>query len=756
MDPTQLWAKSYRPSSGVSFSSARLLGHLQEVHEAARRVVDSTGDDQLAALGLNPPDYRQRFRRCVLLAAAVHDLGKANDHFQGMICGSRDVRQNPQGLRHEWVTVLILQELRPFLLPAVDGNECDFDLVEWAIGGHHPAHNHQNPPRTCPAGAGVNLRLCLGEDFIACLTWLGATFNPSQPLPMLTKTAWPLTGPGNAFGQFAAWFKTAQSRWEVLRRADDAKLLAALKDCLIAADVAGSALPQVAPQNPIRWDWIDKSFTERPTQNDLTQIVSGRLKDGQTPRPFQVAVQDSTPPVTYVKAGCGCGKTLAAYMWAAKQQVGRRLFFCYPTTGTATEGFKDYLFEPDVKADLFHSRRDVDFEFILNAGADSPSAESDDALRVESLDAWSTPIIACTVDTVLGIVQNNKRGLWAWPALAQSAFVFDEIHAYDDRLFGALLRFLRDLPGLPALLMTASLPTAREEALIDVLKDSRGIELAPILGPEDLETRPRYHKLLAPNNDPLPLIERELTAGGKVLWVGNTVGRVIAAADSAQHLRPMIYHSRFKYMDRVEQHKKVVAAFDPKTTGGQLAITSQVCEMSLDLKGCTLLVTDKAPVPSLIQRLGRLNRQAGSGDPTRPFVVLEPDGHLPYTPGDLDAAKAWLAKLPDEWVSQRHLAEAWEQSAENPTHLIPSAWLDGGPVTTVTELREASPGITVVLRRDLPRIRRPADLDRYTLPMPPPPRTFDWRSWPKFRAIPIVEDMAITYDAKRGAEWRKQ
>ena len=49
-------------------------------------------------------------------------------------------------------------------------------------------------------------------------------------------------------------------------------------------------------------------------------------------------------------------------------------------------------------------------------------------------------------------MQNNKRGLFAWPALAQSAFVFDEIHAYDDRLFGALLRFLRDLPGLPALL----------------------------------------------------------------------------------------------------------------------------------------------------------------------------------------------------------------------------------------------------------------------------------------------------------------
>jgi len=169
-------------------------------------------------------------------------------------------------------------------------------------------------------------------------------------------------------------------------------------------------------------------------------------------------------------------------MWAAKNHPSRRLYFCYPTTGTATEGFKDYLFEPDVKADLFHSRRDVDFEIILNTGDDAKNAAADAALRIDSLDAWSTPIVACTVDTVLGIVQNNKRGLFAWPALAQSAFVFDEIHAYDDRLFGALLRFLRDLPGLPSLLMTASLPKAREEALRALVKEFRDVELNPSPG----------------------------------------------------------------------------------------------------------------------------------------------------------------------------------------------------------------------------------------------------------------------------------
>ena len=188
----------------------------------------------------------------------------------------------------------------------------------------------------------------------------------------------------------------------------------------------------------------------------------------------------------------------------------------------------------------------------------------DAAIKAESLDAWSTPIVACTVDTVLGIVQNNKHGLFAWPALAQSAFVFDEIHAYNDRLFGALLRFLRDLPGLPVLLMTASLPMPCEAAFKDVLKDFRGIELQPIAGLKELEERPRYHKAIVEDGNPLPMIEKTLKAGGKVLWVCNTVKRVMDRADVAKNFSPIIYHSRFKYVDRVQRHKPVIDAFNGK------------------------------------------------------------------------------------------------------------------------------------------------------------------------------------------------
>lgn len=753
-DPNRLWAKS-KPQHKDLHPSMCLLQHLEDVQAAAERILDATGADQLHALGLVPAECLDRLRRCVVLAAKLHDIGKANDHFQGMLLGTRTGMQ--QGIRHEWVTILIAKLIRESLLKQID--ERDLSIVEWAIAGHHPSHKHESPPTRSPDGSGADMTLRLSEpDFAAILGWLRAE------LPASFESKRPLAGSSSLFHDTRKWSRSASQQWEQFSQKERC-FVAAVKNSLIAADIAGSSLPKVKTDGE-SWDWITKSFQAKPTALELDVIVKHRLKGGE-PRPFQQDVAGSNLPVTFVKAGCGTGKTLAAYMWARDRWPGRRLYFCYPTTGTATEGFKDYLFPPESETDgsnseqatkvreigarLFHSRREVDYEIILHTGPDTKFSEAELAARLDSLEAWATPIVTCTVDTVLGLVQNNKRGLFAWPALAGAAFVFDEIHAYDDRLFGALLRFLRDLPGLPVLLMTASLPAPREAALRNTL-EGRGIKLKPISGPKELEELPRYHKL-EPGGDELNEVKRVCDAGGKVLWVCNTVARVMDAADRAadRGLTPLIYHGRFKYEHRVRRHKDVIDAF--QGDGPALAICSQVAEMSLDLSA-DLLVTDLAPVPAIIQRLGRLNRKAKPGDPLKPFIVVEPDKHLPYTQNDLDVARTWLARLPSDDISQSCLADAWEQSAENPPDLVASAWLDGGPFTTVTELREASPGISVLMQDDVSKVRdKPKLTGRYVLPMPPPPRAFDWKSWDRERGIPIAPPGTISYDEMRGAKW---
>jgi CRISPR-associated endonuclease/helicase Cas3 len=89
---------------------------------------------------------------------------------------------------------------------------------------------------------------------------------------------------------------------------------------------------------------------------------------------------------------------------------------------------------------------------------------------------------------------NSKQPapLYAWPALANAAFVFDEVHAYDKRLFGALLKFIKTFRGAPILLMSASFTPEQLQKIREVATEL-GEELdEPISGSKELEQLKRY------------------------------------------------------------------------------------------------------------------------------------------------------------------------------------------------------------------------------------------------------------------------
>ena len=717
-------------------SEETLQGHTACVLAAADLILVARGAATCAALGQVDASFAERLFFRVRLGAFLHDLGKCAEPFQRMVRGQSNV---VQPIRHEaasfWLGLPEQPIGRWLLGSGVDRSDLLVALA--AAAGHH----RKFPDCAVPAElAGlVSAKLLCGHDDFRRTLELGArALDLRGPIPDLVDVDLP-----RQIGRLLD-DKVIALIGE-LAVADRQISLPAVKALVLDADVAGSAMPRSGKG----LGWIAAALAPRDGRRAYTNVVEARLA-GKRLRPFQQAVAAGAGPLVLVNAGCGTGKTIAAYAWAAEQHPARRLWITYPTTGTATEGFRDYVCGRDLLGRLDHSRVEVDIEMLSFAEPGMPLREFD---RIDALRAWEADAVLCTVDTVLGLVQNQRKGLYAFTALVNSAVVFDEIHAYDDRLFGALLRFLTILPGIPGLLMTASLPAGRLLALQAVAMHRGQPELPVVDGPSEIEQLPRY-RLSA--DEPWEAVERALAAGQRVMWVCNTVGRCMEAYTQAKGrgLPALCYHSRYTYRDRVARHGAVIDGFQ----GGAacLAVTTQVAEMSLDLSA-DLLLTDLAPIPALIQRLGRLNRRStpDAPRPVRPFVVIPFQGK-PYENTDLEAAAVWLGTLDGRDVSQRDLIDLWHQPAGAVSPTIGSAWIDGGFGTMPDSLREDGVGITVLREADAAVVAegncRPAEL---ALPMGQPPRGLKWQAWRRRNWLPVAPKDTILYDSLRGAEWAR-
>ena len=77
----------------------------------------------------------------------------------------------------------------------------DWLIVQWAIGGHHPAYNRPSPPRLAVDGAGEKLTLLLGHAITAArLLGMGLVVAPTAWLMLHRGIAGPTEVPEQTGG----------------------------------------------------------------------------------------------------------------------------------------------------------------------------------------------------------------------------------------------------------------------------------------------------------------------------------------------------------------------------------------------------------------------------------------------------------------------------------------------------------------------------------------------------------------------------
>ncbi|HEY6001180.1 MAG TPA: CRISPR-associated helicase Cas3' [bacterium] len=719
-------------------TEATLVGHTERVLDSAEVFGDILLPDMERLLGeaTSARQWCEAFR----WAAWLHDLGKANDHFQRM---ARD-RGFRQGVRHEALSLIAAQDL---LLPWLTRRWVDYPpwfsaAILAAVSGHHlkfPDRKRRLGTEVCFLGS--------HPDMVAYLDVGVRRLGLDDP-PTLEDYPFSL-----------ACFGGVETRVSSIRRSLDSEELrqrrvfvACLKAGLLCADTAGSAVPA----EKLLPEWLRDRLAVTLTHKGLEDVVQQRLQ-GRSPRPFQAAVREASANTVLLTAGCGSGKTAAAYLWASERAREKRLFVCYPTTGTASEGFAGYLQDPDFEAVLIHSRARVDYCLLENMPDETESVGELRALQMEAVETWPIPAAVCTAHTVLGLLQNVRRGIYAWPSIMRAAFVFDEVHAYSPKLFRHLLEFLKTFPSVPVLLMTATLPGGRRKAIESVCSDRGG--LAEVYGAPEREGAKRYSLHRVDDEGAWETAFRSVSRGEKVLWICNTVAGAIAVArrgvGAGLHVEP--FHSRYRYRDRLTRQRRVVDGFQP-CGDGMLAVTTQVAEVSLDLSA-DVLVSELAPIPSLIQRLGRLNRHEDVPLAPRPAFFLKPANGLPYAkkkdePEYWEAIEAWLAQVADGASrSQRELADAFirlpEQSVDDQAafrfHWLDDPWLSEANRESLTE-----PGYTIEVVREEDQGAR--SLAEVAIPMPIP-KGRAWETWASQGRYLIAPSGTINYDPVWGASY---
>ncbi|MCA6522298.1 MAG: CRISPR-associated helicase Cas3' [Pseudanabaena sp. M135S2SP2A07QC] len=675
-------------------AGCHLIAHTIDVVRAAESILEIISADLKRFFQLTDEQIPILWAT-VRLAAFCHDWGKANNGFQDMVRKKR----KDQVIRHEHLSALMisLPEVRQWLQNSPEGiPKADFELVRLLVLGHHlKAVSRKRSDfytefcKFCSKDKDDDSFVVFSshQQFSKLLKWLcREPFNLPDPIFVIPDN-W--TFSKNKKGIYVRDFRDrilaefGQIEMQLSKDESRLRLFMAARVVVLSADAVASGLRRISNlesssiekgKEVSQKDWITLGLLKGKTAQDIesllekrkAQIIERKIKQGITGFSFEYQ-KFQTQAATLgdralLLAPCGSGKTIAAYLWIQKQlesHAGWKAIFLYPTTGTATEGFKDYASHDDDAA-LLHGRAEFDLKGMFKNPDERSEKDFLADKRLFALGYWHDAIFSATADAFLGFMQNNYSSLCLLPLLVRSVVVIDEIHSFDAGMFSALIEFLEKF-NIPVLLMTASIQNERLKLLKkkipslkvyptnEDMKDLDDLQESADAERYSINFERNNSKLSKENPYPeelLQIAQQAYRDGYKILWVVNTVARCILIARLLEHLGVYCYHSRFMYTDRVAQHRDVVEAFQSSKAGGAIAVTTQVCEMSLDLDAA-VLITELAPASSLIQRMGRCNRKQLPANPNKfgKVYIYNPIAELPYASEAINSGSEMLSKL---------------------------------------------------------------------------------------------------------------
>ena len=590
---------------------------------------------------------------------ALHDLGKFSASFRAMLLG-----HSYSGPRHWQHSYRLLRDHDDALADVIGATPGIRKTLYAAVAGHHgapPDHldNRKHKDQTKQIGAEASSAAREVIETIAPL-FPGASLDGMSETEA-SRLSWVLCGftvQADWIGSNPEWFAPQDAATPVASYWHQA-----LAKAETAISEAGLYCARPVPNGAAKV--LPKSTLARPMQAAVAEID---LPDG----PVMGLMEDAT----------GSGKTEAALILAARMMAagkGDGIFFALPTMATSNamlarlEGIAPQLFDGRPSLALTHGRAKMNDLFRTIRGRDGsdpdggPSCGSwlaDDRRRILLAD-----IGVGTIDQALMAVLPTRFNTLRLRALSGHILIVDEAHEFDPYMEAQLQRLLQfhALLGGSAIIMTATLPLGMRTGYAKAFQKGLGIRrprdiagnaypMLTVIGREIDGARPdpvpdtcrdvALHRL-TDEAAVIRLLQTGVERRAACVWIRNSVSGAISSAVALREaaIDVDLLHARFTVADRLKHEAAVQRRFGRDGVGrkGRVLVATQVVEASLDLD-FDLMVSDLAPVGSLVQRAGRLwrhmdRRPAGGRPVPGPALhVLAPD------PDRVDDAN-WLRRL---------------------------------------------------------------------------------------------------------------
>jgi CRISPR-associated endonuclease/helicase Cas3 len=679
----EVWAKSPRPGEPS--------GETLTAHTAAVLT-------RLAAWRDRYPDLERHSGRTDLWnlagwACLLHDVGKIAPGFQRMLRGGPAF-----GERHEVLSLVLVgrlplgEDARGLLAAAVATHHRNLSEILDVLYPFDMPEGRQRLLSEFDEHGEARLRAWLAGSGSRILEGLGlAPLPAAQPLAKAEALAVSMRA-------LAALRERVEPQPATAGEALAARLVRGL---VLLADHAGSAHRHLA-QAAV----LDKVATLR------TRIEDGLRAKGRPPVLWRH--QDACGAATghaVLRAPTGSGKTEAALLWAARQREtgpGRPPVFYVLPYRASLNAMRFRITSrygiPEGAVVLQHSSATAAIygHCLAEKGYSGQAALWTARAEAALARLMTAPVRVLTPYQLL----RAFFGLPGHDAVITDAsggiFILDELHAYDlprlALIVAAAEHLARDL-GARFLVMSATLP-----AILD-REWRRTLAVDPTEIVADSETleefrRHRVHVVAADltSQGILQQIVERHRSGEAVLVVATTVSRAILIYDAVRRQLDAadvsLLHGRFTGEDRARKETELGRRMGTGNRGpnrGCVLVATQVVEVSLDVD-FDVLFSDPAPVESLLQRFGRVNRDRTH--PSRDVVVcsaIPSDGVAIYPIQTVHRALAIVGEASGKLVDEAEV-QAWVDRSYAPVEARWTAELR----KLVTDRREA------VIRRNLP------------------------------------------------------